>query len=383
MHSNIAKPPSVWQESRAKTVTFMVTEDCQLRCRYCYFTGKNSSNTMSFDIAKRSIDYIIKNGDIFSEKSIVWDFIGGEPFLEIALIDRICEYIKTTQLSEMHPWHNSYRFSFTSNGLLYNNEQVQNYIKKNKSNLSIGITLDGTPEKHDMHRIYPSGKGSYDDTKKNIPLWLQQFPNGSTKVTVTSADLPFIKESVLHLYSLGIKHISINVVFENVWKDGDDIVFENQLIQLADHIINEKLYRDYTCSFFSETIGHPVIDNHNWCGAGKMLTIDYKGDFYPCHRFTPPSLSKRQALPVGNCFEGIDKNKLRPFLSLDLRTQSSDECIHCEVATGCAWCQGANYDVAETDTIFQRATFLCKMHKARVRANNYYWHQLNRQLLSE
>ena len=121
---------------------------------------------MSFDIAKRSIDYIIKNGDIFSEKSIVWDFIGGEPFLEIALIDRICEYIKTTQLSEMHPWHNSYRFSFTSNGLLYNNEQVQNYIKKNKSNLSIGITLDGTPEKHDMHRIYPSGKGSYDDTKK-------------------------------------------------------------------------------------------------------------------------------------------------------------------------------------------------------------------------
>jgi len=62
---------------------------------------------------------------------------------------------------------------------------------------------------------------------------------------------------------------------------------------------------------------------------------------------------------------------------LDLVTQSPRECIDCKVATGCAWCQGANYDFAETDTIYQRATYLCKMHKARVRANNYYWHRLN------
>jgi hypothetical protein len=47
--------------------------------------------------------------------------------------------------------------------------------------------------------------------------------------------------------------------------------------------------------------------------------------------------------------------------------------MSCEVNGGCAWCQGANYDFAETDTISQRATFICKMHKARVRANQYYW----------
>jgi len=130
MESNIAKPPAVWQESIAKTVTFMVTEDCQLRCRYCYFTGKNSNNKMSFDIARQSIDYILENRTIFSESSIVWDFIGGEPFLEIELIDRICEYIKTSQEEKMHPWSNCYRFSFTTNGILYNNDRVQNFIKK-------------------------------------------------------------------------------------------------------------------------------------------------------------------------------------------------------------------------------------------------------------
>lgn len=382
MKKTVAERPAVWQEAIAKTVTFVVTEDCQLRCHYCYLVGKNARNKMHFDIARRSIDYIVENRDIFPEKSIVWDFIGGEPFLEIDLIDEICEYIETKLHQEQHPWLNSHRFSFTTNGILYGSEKVQRFINKNRPNLSIGVTIDGTPQKHNMHRVYPSGKGSYNDTVRNIPLWLEQFPVASTKVTVASDDLPYIRESVLHLYGIGIKHININVVFEDVWKDGDDTILEEQLVGLADRIIDEELYADHTCSFFSETIGRPRVDNNNWCGAGKMLAINYKGDFYPCHRFTPFSLVNREAPPVGNCFEGIDRNKLRPFLSLDLLTQSPRQCIDCEVATGCAWCQGANYDCADTDTIYQRATYLCKMHKARVRANNYYWHRLGRMIAS-
>ena len=81
--------------------------------------------------------------------------------------------------------------------------------------------------------------------------------------------------------------------------------------------------------------------------------------------------------------KSIDKNKLRPFLTLDRCTQSTQECIDCEVAEGCAWCQGENYDAAETPTIFQRATAICKMHKARVRANNYYWNKLYHKLEKE
>jgi hypothetical protein len=42
--------------------------------------------------------------------------------------------------------------------------------------------------------------------------------------------------------------------------------------------------------------------------------------------------------------------------------------------------QGENYDAAETPTAYQRATAICKMHKARVRANNYYWNKLYRKL---
>lgn len=373
-----------WQSGIAKSITFIVTKDCQLACRYCYLVGKNSGERMSWEVAKKAIDYILDHECDMPEESVIWDFIGGEPFLEIDLIDRICDYLKVEMFRRHHHWFNSYRFSFSTNGINYHTDKVQRFIKKNKAHLSIGITIDGTKMKHDLNRIYKDdGRGSYDDVVRNIPLWLEQFPDAGTKVTISSADIPYIKESVLHLYELGIHEVNINCVFENVWKKDDDKLFEDQLIQLADAIIDHGYYRDYACSFFSENIGKPldcVYQNENWCGAGKMLAIDAAGQFYPCTRFAQYSLRSKEARIVGNIYDGIDKNKLRPFLSLDRCTQSTQECINCEIAEGCAWCQGENYDSADTPTIFQRATAICKMHKARVRANNYYWNKLYRKL---
>lgn len=373
-----------WQSGMDKNITFIVTKDCQLACKYCYLVGKNTKERMPWEIAKQAVDYILEREDEFREESVVWDFIGGEPFLEIYLIDRICDYIKMEMFRRNHHWFNSYRFSFSTNGINYHEEKVQNFIKKNKEHLSIGITIDGTEMKHDLNRVYKiTNRGSYKDVARNIPLWLEQFPSAGTKVTISSADIPYIKESVLHLYSLGIHEVNINCVFEPVWKQGDESLFEEQLIQLADVIIDRGYYQDYTCSFFTEHIGKPmdcVLDNQNWCGAGRMLAVDAAGNFYPCTRFAQYSLRSKKAWIIGNIHDGIDKNKLRPFLTLDRCTQSTKECIDCEVASGCAWCQGENYDAADTPTIYQRSTAICKMHKARVHANNYYWNKLFRKL---
>ena len=374
-------------EGMAKNITFIVTKDCQLACKYCYLVGKNEKERMSWDTAKAAIDYILGHKKDFLEESVIWDFIGGEPFLEIELIDKICDYLKTEMYRLNHHWFDSYRFSFSTNGINYHTDKVQQFIKKNHSHLSIGITIDGTRVKHDLNRIYkgdgPVEKGSYNDVVRNIPLWLEQFPYAGTKVTISSPDIPYISESVLHLYGLGIHEVNINCVFEDVWNEGDDNLFEDQLMQLADAIIDNGWYSDYACSFFSEHIGKPLdpeLDNQNWCGAGRMLAVDAAGDFYPCTRFAGYSLREKQPIIIGNVRDGIDKNKLRPFLTLDRLTQSPEKCKTCEVASGCAWCQGENYDAAETSTIYQRAIAICLMHKARVRANNYYWNKLYRKL---
>lgn len=363
-----------------KTITFIVTKDCQLACKYCYLVGKNNKERMSFDTARKAVDYILSNPRLFPEEGVFFDFIGGEPFLEIDLIERICDYITTELYRLKHPWLDNHLFVFTTNGINYATEKVQRFINKYKGHLSITITIDGTKKKHDMNRVYKdSSSGSYDDVVRNIPLWLSQFPGISTKVTVSSQDIPYITESVEHIYGLGIREIHINCVFEDVWADSDETRLEEELIKLADRLIDSGMYRDLNCSFFDASIGKPldpVKDNNNWCGAGRMLSVDAAGNFYPCTRFAAYSLRAKKPIIIGDIDNGIDTNKLRPFLALDRITQSPQKCIDCDIASGCAWCQGENYDAADTDTIYQRSTAICKMHKARVRANNYYFNRL-------
>ena len=133
--------------SLAKSITFIVTKDCQLACKYCYLIGKNSKERMPWEVAKQAIDYILEHESEFREESVIWDFIGGEPFLEIDLIDKICDYLKTEMFRRNHHWFNSYRFSFSTNGINYHTEKVQNFIKKNYEHLSIGITIDTPPNR--------------------------------------------------------------------------------------------------------------------------------------------------------------------------------------------------------------------------------------------
>ncbi len=364
-----------WQSGKAKTVTFILTENCNLACKYCYLCGKNDKKRMSFETARACVDYIIENRQLFPEESVIWELSGGEPFLEIGLLDKVCDYIKKKTYMADHPWFNNYRFSISTNGILYGTEKVQEFIKKNISHLSIGISIDGNKQKHDKQRVYPNGSGSYDDIARNIPLWLSQFPGASTKATLSHDCLPYIKESVIHLWELGIKYVAMNVIFENVWEDGDDEIFEKQLRDLGDYILRNDLWSEHNCSLFTDSIGKPMdaANNNNWCGSGKMLAVDTEGNFYPCNRFTSFSLRNKKPRMIGNIRDGINTNKLRPFLALDRYTQSTKECFDCEVAQGCAWCTGWNYDDSESGTIFDRSIHHCKMHKARVRAVREFW----------
>ncbi len=70
-----------WQSGIAKNITFIVTKDCQLACKYCYLVGKNVKERMSWETAKEFIDFVLSHEEDFREESVVWDFIGGEPFL--------------------------------------------------------------------------------------------------------------------------------------------------------------------------------------------------------------------------------------------------------------------------------------------------------------
>ncbi|MDE6607087.1 MAG: CXXX repeat peptide maturase, partial [Lachnospiraceae bacterium] len=347
-----------WRHNESQQLTFVVTQECNLRCGYCYMVGKNDKHTMDFGTAKRIMDYFIDNREeLFVADYVVLDFIGGEPLLEIDLIDKMVDYFRLTTYQKKSRWFGKFRIMMQSNGVLVDSEKFQKFLRKNRNMVSLGITIDGTERKHDLQRVFPNGEGSYSIVEKNYKMAMEQGLINSTKVTFGHEDLKYIKESIIHLWSLGIKNIPGNIVFEDVWEEGDDIIYEEQLTSLADYIIDNDLWNEYNTTLFFDDLGFKATDEammNASCGVGNMYCVDNKGDIY----------------------NGIDLDKKRALQTLFPKYISEQKCIDCRISMNCPYCAGYNYDASDTDSLFYRATAICDMHKARVRANNYFWARL-------
>ena len=98
-----------------------------------------------------------------------------------------------------------------------------------------------------------------------------------------------------------------------------------------------------------------------------MIALDWKGDIYPCIRYMESSLGDMvPPIKIGNIYDGIMKtsdceNCINKLKSVNRLTQSTEECINCRIAEGCAWCQAYNYQDSNGD-INHRATYICVMH---------------------
>lgn len=93
---------------------------------------------------------------------LIIEFIGGEPFLEIELIDRTMEYFLNRAIELDHRWQPQYMINISTNGTLGDDPRVQRFIKIYAGRLFIGFTIDGAKEVHDACRVDLAGNGSYD-----------------------------------------------------------------------------------------------------------------------------------------------------------------------------------------------------------------------------
>lgn len=380
-------------DTSTKNITIVLTETCNLKCSYCYQHQK-TGQTMTREIARETVDFILtpeKSADYIKLEdypAVILDFIGGEPLLNIEVMDYFVDYFKIRAMELNHPWAENYMISASSNGVLYKDPRVQNFIAKNPGKVSIGLTIDGTKQLHDSCRVFYDGSGSYDIVEDAVKLWVTQKGIPDTKVTLAPENLSYLVESIIHLFKLGIQNVPANVVFEDVWNDKKyPTQFYYLLKELADVIIKDKWYETHLTSLFNETIGShvPKEDDKNWCGGdGQMLAVGPDGRCYPCLRYMNYCLSNKNTPPlvIGNIWDGVQGKEDHPGLmaisQITRSSQSTQTCMDCQISTGCSWCSAFNYDVFGTAN--KRATYHCEMHKARVMANVYFWNKLYRQL---
>lgn len=370
----------------SRTITFQVTDKCNLACTYCYQINKGTRR-MKFEYAKRLIDMILTGDkrlaeyvDVETSPGIIIEFIGGEPFLDVDLIDQICDYFYNKAIEMCHPWVTKFCISICSNGVLYFDDKVQKFLNKWRDYLSFSITIDGNKQLHDSCRVFPDGSPSYDIACAAASDWMNRGYYMGSKITIAPENLKHCYDAIIHMVELGYNDINANVVYEKGWQLGHAKEFYKQLKKVADYWIEHNLVDTHYLALFDENYfkHKKETDLDNWCGGtGTMLSMDPDGYLYPCIRYMESSLgSDREPLRIGHVNYGIaqtecDKKCVDCLNKIDRRTQSTDECFYCPIAEGCSWCSAYNYQVNGTPD--KRVTYICDMHKARSLANVYFW----------
>lgn len=145
----------------ALSISLIVTNDCQMRCRYCY-TGsgdlynyqKTNKKKMSSVIAIKAINVLY---ELFPAIKTI-EFFGGEPLLNIEAIKSTLKHI-SENYPEIQP-------GIVTNGLLINKKLAELF---SRYNVPVTVSLDGFRETNDITRkLKGSGEGTFSKIQKAI-----------------------------------------------------------------------------------------------------------------------------------------------------------------------------------------------------------------------
>lgn len=373
--------------SSCRTVTFVVTELCNYNCSYCY-EGCKSNKSMTFDTAKKIVDLLfdMSNTDdsrfiSTKTKAVVLDFIGGEPLLNINVIEKTCDYFWRKAIELNHPWANTFRISMISNGELYFEKPVQDFIKKYASRLSFGITIDGDEKMHDSCRKRLDGSGTWEQANAAQMHFHKTYNrNLNTKVTIAPSNLPYFDRTIKYFIENGYTEIYANPVFEEEWTVEQAKLYYEKLKAVADYMVENNLQDKIYFSVFDKDLFRPIPEGeqHPFCGGtGDMCAFGTDGTAYPCIRYMELSLNGSQPeIRIGNANRGIyqteeEKAILRDMESVTRRSSNDDECYNCPIASGCGNCSAWCYQ--KYGMYNKKDKGICWMHRARCLANKYYF----------
>ena len=359
------------EEPPVKALCLHVSHDCNLRCRYCFAStgdfGTGKRMTMSFDTAKRAIDFVVEKSG--KRRNLEVDFFGGEPLMAMDTVKRTVEYARSIEKEK----DKNFRFTITTNGMLLDDETSE-YINREMHN--VVLSLDGRREVNDRMRPTPGGQGSYDII---VPKFQKLVAGRGTKDyyvrgTFTRENLDFAAD-VLHYASLGFRNLSMEPVVSEAdkpWalREEDVSAIEAEYEKLAAAL------RDHPeVNFFHFNVdlsqGPCVIKRLRGCGAGcEYVAITPDGDIYPCHQFVG-----NDEYLLGNLYQNtFDRTKTKQFAHLNIYTR--EKCKTCWARFYCSGgCSASNLavngDIAvphEIGCLLERKRLECAIALRAIRA---------------
>lgn len=271
-----------------QTLSLNVAQACNMGCSYCYagkgaFGGK--PRLMPFAVARASVDRLILESAPGAD--LVIGFMGGEPFVNRALLETIMPYAHEAAAAAGR----SMRFSLTTNATLLQPRDAQ---LLSAYRTQVAVSIDGPKDIHDVVRPMNGGGSSYDRLIQGLEvLQAHGRPHHlSARITVTPAsrDLPLI---LGHALSLGFDSAGFSPVLvapdpRQAFQRADfDWLLEGMVACGQEAVASILDGRPYPFSNLETALQEIARGTHRPypCGAGAAyLSVNADGNLYACHR---------------------------------------------------------------------------------------------------
>ena len=336
--------------------TLLVTQRCNLECDYCYI-GKGPSR-MSVDVATRVVDFAFRRTP--QSEKIEIGFFGGEPLLELPLIEEIACLVRS------QPGYTPERVGLTvvTNGTPVTVRALDLLCRHD---IALGISCDGPPDLQDRHRRFRDGRGTGARVEAAIRQALERFPAVMVNAVYGPDTVRELPRSVEYFARLGVRQIYLSPDFSANWSRHDldalDAVYAAvgeryaayyqegvpRFVSLIDSKIAVLLRQGY----------HPL----ERCRMGRgEYAFTPAGDIYPCERLVGSGGEEHR---IGNVFEGFQVERMLCHVAPD--GPVNRECLTCGLrkycmnSCGCSNYFGSGY--------YNRVSpFGCASEKASIRA---------------
>ena len=302
----------------------VMTENCNLACKYCYMDPFNS--LMTKDVFDQHYKMLPKIMEFYKEKTYKTTFFGGEPLINWELIEYVVPILKGDP---------NCRFIMTvTNGLLFKDDYKRDYYKKN--GLSFSLSFDGLWNK--TNRPLKNGNSSLDEYLKE-PLKSYFTNKGGSKVMVSPENISTMVENFVWLveeYSMISPDFSL--VRDDIWSKEDITLFEIEIVKLADVVINYfKSGKPAMAGFFklyildliySKSYGKRPFGCFAGCTGAAFMP---DGKVYPCARF-----GSKKLFPIADSLTGklLDNINIlnNPMIT---NPQKYEKCLKCSLYNYC------------------------------------------------
>lgn len=360
-----------------------VTQRCNFRCNYCIYCNENqrfrnfSNQDMTFEIAKKAMDYALKIGN---KKTMAFTFYGGEPLLRFDLIKDCIEYFEKNYDGE------KLTFNLTSNLSVLTDDMATFFYNKK---VYITCSLDGYEEIHNKNRKYANGKGTFKNTIAGLKkLVLAYGKKASELININMVfDKPYnidklekLQEYITTDYLL--KEIDVSISYadypteykpsrinvmqigkENKYSDviGDwtfDKVLHSEQKIFSDNYILDRLEKIHNRRIEDSPFIHKGLNG--CCIPGeRRIYVDATGKYMVCEKIG-------NAPCIGNVKDGLSLDQIRKFYVEEYCKKSLHECSECWAINLCGVCYA---------TLFNENGLQMSQKMKRCNAQKYAWYK--------